>query len=199
MDRDNENEIDIDALLKTTLDAYGANPERWPLARRAQLIALTQSDPAAASLLGEARAVDRLLEVTAVAQRPEVPLDLVARIMTTATNPTDGQGAQIPAVRSGHARGGEVVHLDRTRPLQTDAVRTVRPTLSAFKQAGCWPAAAMLAASLLVGVFIGGTGQLSSTVTQLNALLGDSSSVELAILLPLPVPDGIEQLGDDPL
>lgn len=195
MDLDNKN--DIGALLKTTLDAYGANSERWPSAHRAQLIALTQSDPAAASLLCEARAVDRLLEASAVARRPDVPLDLVARIMNTATNPVDGQIPQIAAARS--TRGGEVVQLDRKRKLQPGGDRSVRSALSTFRQFGYWPAAAMLAASLLVGVFIGGTGQLNSTVTQLNALLGDSSSVELAILLPHPVSDGTEQLGDDPL
>lgn len=47
--------------FEALLDAYGAEPRRWPEAERSAALALVRADPAAAALLERAGAIDDLL------------------------------------------------------------------------------------------------------------------------------------------
>ena len=55
------------------VDAYGADPERWPPEQRDAALALTTSDAAADAVLREARVLDAFLDA-APAQAPSVAL-----------------------------------------------------------------------------------------------------------------------------
>jgi hypothetical protein len=56
------------ARLGELLDAYGAEPQRWPSAERAAAEALLQSEPRAAELQRSARLLDAQLDVFEVAE-----------------------------------------------------------------------------------------------------------------------------------
>jgi hypothetical protein len=55
------------------VEAYGADPKRWPGERRTDALALVQSDPAAAAILDDARSLDEILD-TAPNQAPSLVL-----------------------------------------------------------------------------------------------------------------------------
>jgi hypothetical protein len=55
------------------VEAYGADPRRWPTERRDEAIALTKSDPVAAAFLDEARSLDEVLDAAPV-QSPSLML-----------------------------------------------------------------------------------------------------------------------------
>lgn len=71
----------LDALL----DAYGADPARWPAAERNAAQALLASDPAAQARLEQARLLDRALD--ALPPAPALAGDLAARIRNAARQP----------------------------------------------------------------------------------------------------------------
>ncbi|QJE74700.1 hypothetical protein HHL28_18010 [Aerophototrophica crusticola] len=64
--------------LAFLLDAYGAEPARWPAEQRAAALALVLASPEARLLLEEAKAVDRLLDREPT---PAVGLDRVGRVV----------------------------------------------------------------------------------------------------------------------
>ena len=68
--------------LETLLDAYGADPARWPAAERAAALALLAIDPAAQAWLEKARQLDRALDRLPPAPAPAG--DLAARIRAAA-------------------------------------------------------------------------------------------------------------------
>lgn len=67
--------------LAFLLDAYGAEPARWPADRRGAALALLRSSPGARRLLEEAKAVDQLLDREPV---PVVGPDRVGRVVDAA-------------------------------------------------------------------------------------------------------------------
>lgn len=71
----------LDALL----DAYGADPARWPAAERNAAQALLASDPTAQARLEQARLLDRALDALPPAPAPAG--DLAARIRNAARQP----------------------------------------------------------------------------------------------------------------
>lgn len=66
------------------LDAYGADPRRWPAAERAAAERLAAADQRAAALLSEARRVDEVLDGH---RAPGVSADLRARVLAAAPTP----------------------------------------------------------------------------------------------------------------
>ncbi len=117
--------------LRRLLDVHGGDEARWPQEAREAARALCAADAEAAGLLSEARALDRLLEETAA---PPVSDRLKAEILAAAA----GEDAHAP-------RGGPA------RPLR--AANDNHP----FR----WLAGGALAASLMLGVWLGLTGALS--------------------------------------
>lgn len=48
--------------VRTLIDAYGADPDRWPAAERDAALRIVETDPTLAAELADARALDRLLD-----------------------------------------------------------------------------------------------------------------------------------------
>lgn len=177
--------------LEVTLDAYGADRARWPEDRRRELAGLIVADPQAREMLRETVAFDLLLDQTSTATREDVPLPLMSRIMSAA----QAEGAATARVSEGVAASNVIPLPARTaksaagKPERTETVRR----MSAWQE---WSAAGMLAASLLLGVYIGGSGMLSSTVDNLTNVAGMSSSFEATSAL-LPALDSDEAATED--
>ena len=114
--------------LKAVVGAYGAQPSRWPAQDRRDLAALAQAH-ADAPWMGDAVEIDKLLEHMRDEKSPDVSAGaIMAAVRATAQN-----------------RSGEIV-LASPAP-------TTQPPVSAN-----WPWAALLAASLLLGIWAGANG-----------------------------------------
>jgi len=72
------------ARFAVLLDAYGADPERWPEGERAAALALLRREPEAQALRARAARLDALLAVAAASQPSPA---LVARILAAAPAP----------------------------------------------------------------------------------------------------------------
>ena len=122
--------------LKSVLASYGANPSRWPDDERDELLSLLRGNEVAGRLRGEHHALDRALDSAKI--RP--PSDaLRSNILKIA----------VPAIKTG--QGGEVLPFPKP-----DRDRAGHSFLN-------WPTAAVLAASLLIGVWIG-AGDIGGTL-----------------------------------
>ena len=119
--------------LESVLDTFGADPGRWPASERHMLETLIEKNTDARLLLGEARAVARVMDGTPV---PEASAALKSRIVTAATDKA-GRDARIVPIRTARPRRGRSIPARRT--------------------AAIWPAAA-LAASFAFGLYLGVAG-----------------------------------------
>lgn len=123
-----ERKSDMDMRrLEVLLDAYGADPARWPAAERAAALALLATDPAARAWLEQARRLDRALDALPPAPAPAG--DLAARIRAAAQ-----QHDAAPAVPAPTPLAGPV------------AANSNRPA---------WRFPAALVASALFGLWLG--------------------------------------------
>lgn len=130
----------LDAL-EQVLDRFGADRTRWPAPVRRDFAGLIARDDGAKARLREAEALDKLLDLA-----PQPTIDtraLASRIVAAAR-------AETPAVSPLKARVAWA-RLDRR---------------AAEAQ---WPAAAVLAASLVLGAFFGLSGTFDSAVEPLVA------------------------------
>ena len=118
-------------------------------------------DKAAAGMLAEAAALDQLLEQAPRASAADIEA-LKERIMAAALR---SRAPQLAVVASGKPAGGNVLSLPaRSRSI---AARFGR---------GQWPAAALLAASLVLGVMLGSAGTFDATVREMAQVTGLSST-----------------------
>ncbi|MGE5511225.1 MAG: hypothetical protein ACM31O_08250 [Bacteroidota bacterium] len=130
--------------LGTLLDTYGADTARWPERERARMDEIMAAEPWADRLLAEARALDTLL-ARAPLPSTERRFALASRIVAIA------EGAHaLPAesAASANVRSGVVIPWPR-------ASRSHPVRVSRAARLPVWRAAALLAASLIVGVFVG--------------------------------------------
>jgi hypothetical protein len=124
------------------LDGYGADRTRWPLKQRSAASALLAASPDARRLLAESEALDRVL-AQAPGAKPRDLDALAARIVATASvTPRLAHATSIPS------QG------------------TIRPSA----RQDVWRAAALLAASLLIGVFVGVSNPSGSVTNVLEGL-----------------------------
>jgi hypothetical protein len=145
--------------LERLLDIYGADRTRWPARERLRFASVVSEDKAAARLLAEATALDRLLEQAPRASVADIDA-LKERIMAAALR----SGApQLAVVASGKPAGGNLLSVRR----QSIAARFGR---------GEWPAAALLAASLVLGVMLGSAGTFDATVQEMAQVAGFDST-----------------------
>ncbi len=72
--------LDFDRFT-AIVDAYGAEPRRWPEAERDAALALAASDPRAEACLDEARVMDAMLDLARDSLTPELEEDLHYRAM----------------------------------------------------------------------------------------------------------------------
>jgi hypothetical protein len=149
--------------LERLLDIYGADRTRWPARERLRFAGIVGEDKVAARMLAEADALDRLLEQAPRASGADVEA-LKERIMAAALR----SGApQLAVITSGKIGSAKAVPLaGRRAPLITRFAR------------GEWPAAAMLAASLVIGVMLGSTGTFDTTMQQMAEATGLSTAAD---------------------
>lgn len=120
-------------LLERVLDVYGADRDRWPAAERLRLARVLTESEEARRMLRDAAALDRLLDLAPAfdaARQAQLAERIVAR------------AAAMPRL----AHAGPATEVARG-PLAR------LPSLSRFGRVA--PAAALLAASLMLGVFAG--------------------------------------------
>jgi hypothetical protein len=147
--------------LERLLDIYGADRTRWPARERLRFASVVSEDKAAARLLAEAAALDRLLEQAPRASGADIDA-LKERIMAAALR----SGApQLAVVASGKLASGTVI-----------PVQGRRPAFAARFGRGEWPAAALLAASLVLGVMLGSAGTFDATVQEMAQVTGLTST-----------------------
>ncbi|MGI9387517.1 MAG: hypothetical protein ACR2OX_08805 [Methyloligellaceae bacterium] len=141
---------DLD-YLAWTIARFGADLDRWPDEDRRALKHLIDSSSDASRMLEEARAVDRLLDMAPDVRASE---DLVSRIVAAAARD----------------RGHIDADVIRFRP------RAKSGTAEPWRRNWTWPSAAVLAASLLLGLYIGAAGFIDPALTNGVdvALLDDS-------------------------
>ena len=130
------------------LDAYGADPARWPDAERDAAMAMINADPALAARRDEAAALDGLLMQ---AETPQPSADLARRILESAAG--HGEAISAPAPQHGDRRG----YLDWLRQASQQLWQQLWP------QGPAWQPALGLAASLAVGIWVGTTGAVPVT------------------------------------
>lgn len=143
--------------LNRVLETYGADRGRWPASDRIRLSSFVAIDPRGQAALAEAAAFDRLLDLA-----PRVSVEreqaLAQRIVSAA------------ALSTASAQPANVV------PFR--AAKTARPFMRSRARHA---AGTLLAASLVLGIFAGTSGQFSSTVDYIAIAAGFSDDdTELA-------------------
>ena len=137
------------ADLQATLEAYGADRARWPTADADRFALLISEDKGAQSMLAEAQALDRLLDAA-----PTVSIAreraLAARIVAT--------------VRAGEATSRAKENVVAFVPAKQRSVSATAVLLR--------PAAALLAASLVLGIVVGSSGVTGPAATYVAEALG---------------------------
>ena len=130
--------------LESLLDAYGADMSRWPKQAQARAGVLLAADADAGRLMAEAKALDTLLgHAPMLAQERHAAL--ADRIIAQALN-----GASPVAARKAAAQTSGIV-------IPWPGAARERAKTPAWKagRRPAWSAAALLAASLCIGVFVG--------------------------------------------
>ena len=140
--------------LERHLEIYGADQTRWPREARERFAPLLASDARARDSLAEARALDRLLDRASVpsASREQAVRDC---IMAAINHHSDRARTAPPAAR--------VIHLPPRRQ---------RPRSATAAPRSVWQAAALLAASLAIGVYVGSVGGLRPEVRVVAEVVG---------------------------
>jgi hypothetical protein len=197
--------------LEGVLDTFGGDPGRWPASKREQMMGLTASDKDARRLLREAEALDAVL--TRAAGPPVgTTAGLAERIAAAAAGSAQAgsadagtdrvhSGAQDHAAAGG--RAGVVIAWprsgSRSGPRPSSAARvadpTGSPTLRRDRMASNWRTAAMMAASLVIGLLVGVMDLVPAEVSQFVA--GGESRSETTQALAFLQADGILELLDE--
>lgn len=138
------------AALVNRLDISGADRTRWPAQERLRFAPLISGNQEAQRLVAEAAALDRLLDKIPPAD-PAKLAGLIDRIVAAAE-------------AEGRPRADNVVSISAARRAPAAAVK--RPL---YQRSTTWQAAALLAASLFVGAFVGTSGLLGSAVPSLRS------------------------------
>ncbi len=148
------------AEFRELLDRCGSRPEDWPAEKREKMLRFCMENPQARALLAEARALDTLLRATEV---PPAAPDLAARLLRRAAD-IDRENGQVPPVVSAAAA--------------TPAANDNRPVMR-------WLASGWLAASLLVGIWLGFSDRfiVPSTLFDGNTTVAEADGDTLTELL----------------
>ncbi len=146
--------------LERLLDVHGADRTRWPARERLRFAAVISEDKAAAEMLAEARALERLLDQAPRVNDARVDA-LKERIVAAALR---SQPRRFSTVDGGGSK---------SEPAKAWVGQLRRPSWGrSFVEL---PAAAVLAASLVLGVMLGTAGTFRTTVQQVASSTGLSS------------------------
>jgi hypothetical protein len=136
---------EMDALVRR-LEISGADRTRWPAQERLRFAPLIAHDEVARQLVAEAAALDLVLDQAPVLERAR-HAPLIDRIVAAA----EAEGMKVASNVVPFGGAGR-----KSQP-GADKAPLVRR--------GTWQAAALLAASLVVGVFAGSSGMIGSAVS----------------------------------
>lgn len=167
--------------LTRLLEVYGANRTRWPARERLQFAGILAEDKDAQRLLREAAALDDLLDrASSAAEDREQALK--ERIMAAALRSSEPKLAVVVGAHDKHRAG-------------------LRPMMSRGRAAARheWPAAAMLAASLFVGVLLGSAGTVTNTVQDVAEVTGFATAGEIGDGSQLALGDDLVAFADEDL
>jgi hypothetical protein len=203
--------------LEGVLDTFGGDPGRWPASKRERLVGFAASDRDARRLLREAEALDAVLTRAA---GPPVgnTVRLADRIAAAAAGAAQAGAHHLHNAAEDHAGAGGKAGVvlawpisgpisgpipgAASGPLSHPAVRTAALTGSAAPRrdrlSSNWRTAAMMAASLLVGVFVGVMDLVPAEVSQLVAGI-DSRSETTQAMAFLQTDGLLEFLDEGPL
>ncbi len=145
--------------LERLLDIHGADRTRWPARERLRFAGVISEDEAAARMVAEAEALDRLLDRAPRASEAGIDA-LKERIVAAALR---SERPKLTAVAGG-----------KPAPSKAWLGQLRRPTWA--MSFGEWPAAAVLAASLVLGVMLGSAGTLNTTMQQVASATGLSTT-----------------------
>lgn len=193
--------------LKALVEIYGGDRDRWPVADRLSMEQLVADDEQAAEIVAEAQALDRLLDAAPVLSAARIS-DLTSRIVAAAQTEGRWQGETAGgsygdvrktsfARRDEAARRNEAALVDDGLPSRLNQPVTQRraPATLGASRRGPLASVAMLAASLVFGVFIGLSMSMSDFVPEplVVADAGDD-----ALLQQLGAgDDGVDALVED--
>ncbi len=137
------------AAFEAHLEVHGARAERWPEAARERFEPLLERNARARELLAEARALEKLLD--------RAPLPNTERMEALA----DRIVAMAAAEKASQPSAGNVVDLAARRQARTMPTPRSR-----------WQVASALAASLLVGIYLGASPPVTSAIETIAAAVG---------------------------
>jgi hypothetical protein len=159
------------ADFERLLDVYGGDRTRWPAEERAAAAQLVARDARARGILAEAEALDRVLER---APLPSLAIEAALAERIVAAAQRSPRIVKIPAGQSSGTSlpGSEVFPRQQARSWKRQFLR------------GDVRAAAVLAASLAVGIFIGISNVPQSVLPGLADLAGDRGGYSLAQVEP---------------
>lgn len=164
MTKNNRQVADREALERL-LEIYGADRTRWPARERLRFASVISDDDAASHMLAEAQALDTLLD------RASRPSDaaveaLKDRIMAAAMREPPAQVSVATRPAASIRPAASVTSIWSRRPV----LPAIAPRFAE------WPAAAVLAASLVVGVMLGSAGTFDATMSQMAQVAGLQST-----------------------
>lgn len=145
--------------LKALVEVHGGDRERWPASERLAMERLAATDAHAASIVAQARALDRMLDAAPALSSDQLS-DLANRIIAAAQSEGRWQGGaagNADAIVGGAQSSRSLMH-DRAGPLPprtTQGIGRRLPAMLSAGRRGPLASVGMLAASLLVGVLIG--------------------------------------------
>jgi hypothetical protein len=159
--------------LEEALALIGPHPRRWRAACCARLSAFVESDEEAARLFAEAKALDRVL-CYAPEGKPRTALERC--ILRAALRRPQDRGAS----------SGLEISLGGGR-----ARSAMRPFRLRVPSRSFWGEAALLAASLALGVYIGMSGEAVPTLRDLDMMASTDGDAAMAFAGSLFEPSGL--------
>jgi len=157
--------------LERLLDVYGADRTRWPARERLRFAGFISEDEAAQRMVAESAALDALLD-----RAPRASEDreraLKERIVAAALRTVE---PQLAVVRTDE---------ENAVPRLPAWLRSGRraPSSTRARERREWPAAGLLAASLMIGVMLGSAGTFDTTVQDVAEATGFTSVGETSQL-----------------
>jgi hypothetical protein len=166
--------------LERLLDVCGADRTRWPARERLRFASFIGEDEGAKRLLAEADALDSLLDLAPRASEARERA-LQERIVAA-------------ALRSWETRLAVVS--SRAVAPAASSLRSKFPVFAGWHVSREWPVAALLAASLVMGVVLGSAGTLDRAVQEVADISGyttvtDAAQVALGDEIVAPVDEDL--------
>jgi hypothetical protein len=151
--------------LERLLDVYGSDQLRWPAGAADRFRRLLAEVPEAQALLAEARALDRILDQAPRPGRERMQL-LAERIVPAV------EAGKEPGASGSTGMDGRVIQLPaRIRGIKRAAAATDR---------SIWQTAALLAACLVAGVYLGASPVVKPVLQQFADSFGVTTELDSA-------------------